>query len=304
MTTLSDPPSTTKRRTSGPAWSSGPCAALEHRFSLTLPREADFVAVLGSLVRPFTTPSADPAEPAGHYEITRSSKGPLPFHLYYDGQRLTSGVRARDFCTMLSWHINRSVIDGSRDRHVLMHAACVTAAGVTVILPADQESGKTTTTAGLLRQGYDYVTDEAVALDPRTGSVTPFPKTLSLDPGSWHLFPELRPAHSDPRARQWHVPAAHLGSRQSTGPVAPPGVIVFPHYRAGSSTAVEPVSRAEAVRQLALMTFEFQQHAGRNLRVLGRIAAGATVARLVIGSLDDAVDAIDNLVSNKILEET
>jgi hypothetical protein len=303
VTTVSDPPTSARRNLSGSTWSSGPCAALEHRFTVTLPREGEFVGVLGAVVRPFATPSADLPPSAGHYLIKRSSEGPLPYDLFYNGQRLTSGVRAPDFCTMLSWHINRSVIDGSRDRHVLMHAACVTAAGVTVILPADQESGKTTTTAGLLRQGYDYVTDEAVALDPRTGRVTPFPKTLSLDPGSWHLFPELRTTYADPRARQWYVPAGHLGSRQSTGPVDVPRVIVFPRYRAGSLTAIEPVSRAEAVRQLALMTFEFQQHAGRNLRLLGRIAAGATVVRLVIGSLDDAVDAIDSLVSNALLEE-
>jgi hypothetical protein len=53
------------------------------------------------------------------------------------------------------------------------------------------ESGKTTLTAGLVRSGWSYLTDEAVAFDWDTGRSRPFPKPLSVDPGSQHLFPEL-----------------------------------------------------------------------------------------------------------------
>ena len=55
------------------------------------------------------------------------------------------------------------------------------------------ESGKTTLTTGLVRAGFCYLTDEAVSFDWETGVIEPFPKPLSIDPGSWFLFPELEP---------------------------------------------------------------------------------------------------------------
>jgi hypothetical protein len=63
------------------------------------------------------------------------------------------------------------------------------------------------------------------------------------------------------------------------------------------------MSRAEAVRQLALLTFDFPRHAQRNLCVLRRVVASATVARLVIGSLDEAIAVIEGLISMRIMEE-
>ena len=47
------------------------------------------------------------------------------------------------------------------------------------------ESGKTTLVAGLVLAGLRYLTDEAVAIRPADGGITPFPKALSVDHGSW-----------------------------------------------------------------------------------------------------------------------
>lgn len=312
MTTLADRPTDTIDGTSCPPgatavdtmhrWRSGPCRALQHAFDLELPATPEFIADLGPIVRPFQQREVTGGTAASHYEVVPSTAGPLPWDFRHNGDRLASGRCARDFATMLAWHVNRSVIKKSTPHHVLMHGACVVRAGITVILPADQESGKTTTTAGLLRCGYTYVTDEAVALDPESGAVTPFPKTLSLDPGSWPLFAELRHPHDKPWARQWHVPPEHLGATSATAPVASPSVVVIPHYERGARTQVHPLSSGEALRALSLLTFTFTDDVARNLRVLARLVTRATVVRLTIGTLDGAVDAIDQLVSDKILE--
>ena len=43
------------------------------------------------------------------------------------------------------------------------------------------ESGKTTLTAGLVRAGFDYLSDEAVAFDWDTLDIVPYAKPLSID---------------------------------------------------------------------------------------------------------------------------
>ena len=281
-------------------WSSGPCAGLEHRFELVTPKDADFIHVLSPLVRPFRAPQSG-AGGVTKYVIRRGSE--RPYVLHADEELIATGTSARDFAKPLTWIINQNVISASRERYVLMHAAGVQLTGVTVILPADMESGKTTTTAGLLREGYDYITDEAVAICPETGCVHPFPKTLSVDPGSWSLFPELRRAHEAPRSRQWHVPPQHLGARAVTGPVERPRLIVFPRYVRGAETALQPMRPAAALLELCRMTFGFPDAARRNLHVLGDMVRYADSVRLIIGNLDDAIREIDNLVSNAILED-
>ena len=165
------------------------------------------------------------------------------------------------------------------------------------------ESGKTTTVAGLLRSGFDYVTDEAVALDPETGRVTPFRKTLSLDPGSWELFPECAPRElaAHPAAVVRRAPPAG-GARPGTAPVAAPEIVLFPKYVAGATTEVLPVSRAEATHEMARMTFDFARHPRRNLATAARVATTATCARLRIGDLDEAVELVHELVSQRILD--
>jgi hypothetical protein len=277
----------------------GPCRALEHRFDLLVPPHGGFVEALGHLVAPFRT---RPEEAVGGSRYTVDFDPATGHHvLACDGERVASGRKARDLVPPLAWHLNRAVIDRSASRLHLMHASAVTRAGQTVVLPADMESGKTTTAAGLLREGYGYVTDEAVAVDTATGLVHPFPKRLSVDPGSWPLFPDLASKYDVRGARQWQVDPTDLGATAATRPVAAPAVIVFPRYVPGATTEVVPIGRSEAAYELARMTFYFAQAPGRNLRSAARLVERSTVARLRIGDLEEAVAAIDALVSERLL---
>ncbi len=317
MTLLEDPPVTTLRRpsprdgsspqvpaVSSASWSSGPCAALNHRFRVACDVPELVRDHLAPLLRPLR--SDGPLWPHARYHVVYSDNPLYPYALYYrDGEhhsRLALASRPGTITSTLAWHLNQLAVERTAHTHVLLHAAAATRAGVTVLLPGDQEYGKTTTVAGLLREGFRYVTDETVALDPRDGSVTPFPKALSLDPGSWPLFPEARPAGAE-AMRQWQVPASSLCAEEELTPVPAPRVVVFPRYVAGSRTELSPLSRAEAVRRLVQSTFRFKAAPGRNLRTLAAVANGATVATLCIGSLAEAVLAVEELVSTTIIEE-
>ncbi|MDQ3628143.1 MAG: hypothetical protein M3419_04930 [Actinomycetota bacterium] len=315
-------PAPTPRRAATPTsfWRSGRCAALQHAFDMTVEATPEVISVIQQVIEPFRR--REPAPPSlteigaphevSHYAVTPYHHPSLRWQLRVGDKRLAGGVTATDLLRMLTWHLNHTTIERSSSRFVLLHAAAATRHGLTVILPADQECGKSTTVSGLLREGWDYVTDEAVAIDPATGWLTPFCKNLSLDSGSWHLFPECRPSWVPPvgtvqsltrEVRQWQVPPSWLGATIAPGRVTPPRLVVFPKYVAGAATRCWPISRAEAVRQLALTTFNFPEDPQRNLEVLARVVASATVARLQIGSLDGALDAIETLASTIYLED-
>ena len=75
-----------------------------------------------------------------------------------------------------------------------------------------------------------------------------------------------------------------------------PGLVVFPEFRHGATTALEPLTPAAAVLEMAASTFRFRERPRRNLDVLARLATAVPAYRLAIGDLDEAVQAIDGLV--------
>src|SRR3954452_128257 len=108
-----------------------------------------------------------------------------------DGELVARGAETEGLVSPLVAHCNRAVAMDTE--YALIHAGGVQVGDVAVVLPAAMEHGKTTLTTGLVRAGFRYLTDEAVAIDRDALDAVPYPKPMSLDKGAWHLFPELEP---------------------------------------------------------------------------------------------------------------
>ncbi|MFI5054483.1 MAG: hypothetical protein ACHQDE_08995 [Acidimicrobiia bacterium] len=181
---------------------------------------------------------------------------------------------------------------------VTCHAGGVARGDAGIVLPADMESGKTTLTAGLVRAGFSYLTDEAVAFHPGTSTIAPFPKPLSIDRGAWFLFPELEPeanfATDDYKQDQWQVPAAAIRPDAVGGPCEA-RLVVFPKYVEGAHTSLVRIRRAEALVELAKNTFSFNQKSRAALDDLAGVVRAVDCYRLTVGALDEAVALIEQL---------
>jgi hypothetical protein len=222
--------------------------------------------------------------------------GERTLELLSDGRVMlrASGVGA--LAESLVHYVNQQAI--STDYAVTCHAGGVGLEGVGLVFPAHMESGKTTLTAGLVRAGFAYLTDEAVAFDRSTGLIEPYPKPLSLDAGSHPLFPELEPAPAPgddtvPQT-QWQVPPDAIRPG-SVGAPCPARFIVFPTYREGAVTAIEPLSPAAALVELATNTFKFRDDPRRSLETLADVIRGGESFRLVVGDLLDACRLVSDL---------
>lgn len=217
--------------------------------------------------------------------------------LVVDGEPGVVGVSASGITSELVHTLARLMI-GACDA-LGLHAGGVVHDGVGIALPAAMESGKSTLTAGLVRAGFGYLSDEAVLLDWDSGTAIPFPKPISLDPGSWALFPDLEPGadlpDDDYKARQWHIPPDDVRPGAVAGPV-PIRYFVFPRYAKGATTELAPLPRAAAVVELAKNTFRFNEQPRRCLDALAAAARDAECYRLAVGDLDRAVALVRDLV--------
>jgi len=230
-------------------------------------------------------------EPRGLYAVRSDDEGRPA--LYFDQEWIGSPSTDDRLLLLLHWHINQRVIESAASRHTTLHAAAARSPrGGTVLLPAPMESGKTTTVTGLLQSGWDFLTDEAAAVSP-DGCVRAYHKPLTIDHGSWGLFPDLRPAGVAEEANSWLVPATATGAKlATTGRLA---LIAFPTYAHGERTRAERLDAVDAALQLAHSTFHFDLHGSRDLRCVAALARSIPTYRLTIGDLATAVELINEL---------
>lgn len=264
------------------------CRAIGHRFDVATndPVVCDY---LNYVFADLADPAADGAK---KYELLGLDQH--GYAIRYGGRLVATTDWLDRTLSLLLWHINTEAARGATRTGPVIHAAAAVRHGMAVLLPAPAESGKTTTVAGLVRAGFGYLTDEAVAIEPATLLPQPYPKALSIDRGSWEVLADVRPAHADRMAGQWQLPARAIRPDAAAGP-APIRFLIEPTYARDAITRLEPVPTAAMLVRLADSTFHFRDAPERNLAVLARIVEGAECYRLTISNLDDAVRLIDNL---------
>ncbi|MBK7321881.1 MAG: hypothetical protein IPI82_05375, partial [Candidatus Microthrix sp.] len=208
----------------------------------------------------------------------------------------------RAFLTQVVHRLNRLALD--LDPHRLhLHAAAVTRVdGTGVLIVGASGAGKSTLATDLLLRGSAYLGDELIALGaatsalgtdevrPASGQVVGYPKPISLKGTSVVRFRDLMPMHTaEGRAE---LPASSVGEVVGDASV---GVVVFPRYVAGATSASTCIGPTEATRMLLSSTMDAERYGARSLAVLAGLAVSATCVALTVG--DDA-DAAARIVAS------
>lgn len=271
-----------------PAFATRTFAALGHRFRVRT-SDAALTEVLAALFDSLAVDGGD--DFVTTYDLC-CDPGGLVWQLAIDGEATGTPVEEAWFPVhRLMWCVNRAAV--SAEGLLAVHAAVAAVDGMAVVLPAAMEAGKTTLVTALVQRGFDYLSDEIAAFDPRSGRLIPYPKPLSIDQGSWPLFPELTPPASMARFfdRQWQVAPSAVRAG-SVARWAVPAVIIAPRYSPGAITELVDVPRVEMLQQLAEQTFGFLRHPQRSLEDLVGLVAGRPSYRLQVDDLDSACAAI------------
>jgi len=266
--------------------------ALRHDFAVRTD-DADLAAWLDEVVAPL----AAPGTAAVTYQLDRGADD--RWTLRCDDEVVCAEAHPAHAVAMLLWHVNQRAV-ASADDLVLLHAAGVARGAIGLVLPGAPEAGKTTLAAGLVRAGWDYLSDEVVAIDPASGAVRPYPKALSIDVGSQTVLADLAPAL--PRAlrgrlpAQWQLPPDAIRPGAVARDRVVPRLLVFPRYVAGAATALTPLSRADALVAATASTFRYGDAGPRDLEVLAEVVRRSACYRLEVGDLTAACEALSALV--------
>lgn len=146
-------------------------------------------------------------------------------------------------------------LEESTDLYAI-HAGAVRRGDRCILLPGSSGSGKSTLVAGLVSEGFQLMADDTVVLSRHPVAVRPVACGICVKSGAWEplaiRFPRLRRRMIESRPDGQSVryllppeyPVADVDAR------VPVGWIVFPRYRPGQPTAIDPIGKGAALHRL------------------------------------------------------
>jgi hypothetical protein len=162
------------------------------------------------------------------------------------------------------------------DHGMVFHAAAVSLAGRAMILPAKSGSGKTTLTAWLLRQGFNYLTDELVFIATGSTDVHAFTRPLNVKRRALPVIRgELDIELDDVEALDSRIgsliPHRLFNPHHSNG--RPPlAVVLFPCYRKKAELELTALSSAQTGLRLMQCLVNARNLAGHGFQDVSRLA--------------------------------
>ena len=244
-------------------------------------------------------------EPAPHrYSLTATPETVGAVDVRRDNELVARALTPGEAAGWLIWDINRLAAELSGE-HLLFHSGGLEASGAGILVPAVSGSGKSTLTAGLARAGLGYLSDELVALElpgagMRAGRLLPYPKPITVKPGSFGVLADMAPVQLDGEGdREWQVPVGR-GTGRRIGEPCEPAFVVVPRYDESAATALVPISETEAFFTLALHAVNLLQHGRTGSEALGALASQCACYTLTYSDLDEACELVLGLAGARV----
>jgi hypothetical protein len=183
---------------------------------------------------------------------------------------------------------------GSRANKLVLHAGAVTLGNRGLLLPGPSGAGKSTLTAALVSRGFGYLSDEAAAIDTFSLEIEPYPKPLTLSTEALAMLDLRVPPEGTRGITQVVASSALRGGAVSR--TTPARMLVFPRLEPGATSSLDPMTRAEAMVEVAACSFNFVDHGEEWTPLLHRLVAACWCGRLTIGDLEGAAELLLELV--------
>ncbi len=170
--------------------------------------------------------------------------------------RIGDGDRDRALMTVMRV-VNSEAIN--RSAFFSIHAGAVARDGRVVAFPGPSGTGKSTFAAACLGVGFDYVSDEALAIDPATKAVIPYPKPLWLSKKARTLVGMGEPQYRVRRRFKSPVLPSELGAAPAEPPLRTSDVIIL--YDADGPAKLEPLDPNVIAKELLRGAFRRYERA-------------------------------------------
>lgn len=190
-----------------------------------------------------------------------------------------------------------TLLDSASRTTLQLHAAAVTFNGSGILLPAPSLSGKSTLTAGLLREGFDFLSDELITIEPATRTASSGRSTLQLRVDVADLFPTVPGfAGSDAGQQVSVLPGEVFGCSLPATCII--DHVVFPRYKKDESSRLTSMTRANALVELCRNTVSFNEIGPPALDLLALLVRTVPCVGLCFGDLREAVRIVADLAQS------
>jgi hypothetical protein len=240
--------------------------------------------------------------PARHWYSLLSADSPDgAVDVLRNDEPLARGQQPGDALGWVVWDVNRAAAEAGAE-HLLFHSGAVETTGTGILIPGASGSGKSTLVAGLVRRGFGYLTDELAAFDMASGMLLPYPKPITVKPGSFAVLADMDPgARTEPGSdngtgQEWQV-AVGEGTGRGIGTPCVPGFVIAPHFDADADTTLSPLSETQAFFTLAMNAVNLVPHGSVGTSALGRLAAECQCFSLAFSDLGEACRVVLELVA-------
>lgn len=173
-----------------------------------------------------------------------------------------------------------------------MHGAALEKEGEILLLTGASGAGKSTTTWGLLNNGFNYLSDELAPINLETMHVSPYPHAVCLKshPPLYPLPKEtLKTAHT------MHVPANALPCKAHLETFPLTKVIIVEYSAENEKPVLTKLSRASACMHIYTNGLNQLAHEQDGLTAASKISENCECYSLAAAKLDDTCELINSL---------
>ncbi|MCW8916185.1 MAG: HprK-related kinase A [Magnetovibrio sp.] len=205
---------------------------------------------------------------------------------------------------IFEWGLNWCIANYAH-YYLMIHAAVLERKGNAIILPGVPGAGKSTLCAGLSLGGWRLFSDEMALIEPQSRQLISNPRPISLKNDSISLIRALSPdavfgmtIEETTKGTVTHLKSS-TSSVQRSAEQSVPSIIVFPHYTAGASTALAPLTKSRAFMMLCENAFNYSVLGKSGFSTLKAVIDQSDCYQFEYSNLNDAV-ALFNSLSDEL----
>lgn len=238
-------------------------------------------------------------------EISITGQGPAKHDIYLDDQRRVAALETREVLPWLFALVFEECCE-NLEEFQLLHAGVLVRDGKAVLLAGQTGTGKTTLTAALAANGWQYFSDELARIDSASCRVRSFPQAMVIKSGS---LPSLRryypgladlPGHRriDGRTVRFLPPAIADPAGGKAGAMKI-GTLFFPAYLPQVKAECLLLTPVEALQRLAAAGSSQRALTGPDIEALIHLADTRPCYALYFADLETAMAMIEEKVKEK-----
>lgn len=190
------------------------------------------------------------------------------FDVFHDCARLARDASRDQAAAAIVAGLNNAAIE--QTHYFAVHSGVAGWEGGLVALPAESGRGKTTITAALVRQGFAFLSDEALVFTDK-GTVLPYRKPFALSPWSAGVL-DLETSEKEILVTPEELGGGVGGEGRLTD-------LVLAEY-GHEEMSLEPLPRSQAVAALIQYSFNHFKDPARAFRIATGVARDVRVWRL------------------------